>query len=85
MVDTIGYTQEKMGAASLQLAMIHARSMYWVRDEILNSLRSVLRSESPSGIVMSIFFPTFVEIAVYMGQARLHAAKTTGDSRDEIS
>ena len=45
MADTIGYIQLLMSAASLQLARIHARSMHYarfVRDEIINSLRSGL-------------------------------------------
>ena len=45
MADTIGYIQVNMSAASLLLARIHARSMHYarfVRDEIINSLRSGL-------------------------------------------
>ena len=46
MADTIGYMQVKMRAASLQLARTHARFTHCARDEIINSLRSVLREET---------------------------------------
>ena len=42
MADTIGYKQVKIRAASLQLARTHAWFTYW--DEIINSLRSMLRA-----------------------------------------
>ena len=48
MAETIGYTQVKMSAASLQLARIHVRSTHcarFARDEIINLLRSALRED----------------------------------------
>ena len=70
MADTIGYIQVKMSAASLQLARIHARFMHYarfVRDEIINSLRSGL---APRIARNKLHFFSFIFIVQFLFASR---------------